>query len=138
MKKFKAIFRTPDKIFLEKEIEFFSFKAQSSSYGIMANHETVTLSIKGEICQIYYEYNLEPVKVAIIGGIVKFKDNTLTVLASFIELEENAKDAIDRREKQIANQNRRRRQSYNEFRNQYNALLKSIEETGKTKKEPID
>ncbi|MCR4661588.1 MAG: hypothetical protein K5765_06270 [Clostridia bacterium] len=135
MRKFSITLRTPDNIFLERDdVEFFSFSAESSSYGVMAYHAPVVTAIKGGICKLFTDYTKEPMLIAIFDGVFKFENNHALVLAAFIENEENYKEALEIRAKRALDQSRRRKQSYSEFTSTYSSLIKAIEKT--TDKKP--
>lgn len=116
--------RTPEGVFLNKKVEYVVLPSREGRYGVLPQHIPVVLWLCAGICE--YTENGKVNKVFIMEGVADVTREKVTVLSDFIETEENALDALKKREEYFAKEKTRRKESYYEYKQSSIELAKAM------------
>lgn len=135
MKTFVLEMRTPDGVFLEeKATEYVVLPSSEGRYGVLALHAPTILWLQSGICE--YTVNGEKKRIFVMEGVADVTRDKVTVLSDFIETESKALESLKKRAEYFAEEKKRRKDSYYEYKQSSIELTKAMRNLTSKKTSP--
>ena len=91
---------TPKKSMTEEKVDFISLEGEDGSFGILKGHNPMLASIK--IAPVFYDRSGKREYIAVMGGVVRVLDNTVTIVTEDAERAVEIDELIAKKEKDAA------------------------------------
>ena len=90
---------TPEKVILNKEVDFIILRTNEGEMGVLYDHEPFSAALGFSAVRAFVD-NEQTDAFAIVGGFVTIRDNTVTIISVIVEEPDNLKDAVAHLEKE--------------------------------------